>query len=253
MRVALPHISYPRMKKAASSPRLLYGIIAFLSLIGVVIVVRRMLTLIPVLINGYHPPVVNNSFTQMDDIFAHYPLLSLVHIIPGLVFVLTGPFQFIQSIRTRYPRWHRLSGRLFLICGMVIGTTALIMSFAVPAIGGANQAAATVLFSVFFLYALFKAFQQVLQHKFMLHREWAIRAYAIGMAITTIRIINGIFFATSRFTGLTPREFFGIGFWIGFVLHLIAAEYWIGRSRLVKTKNVVNALTNDPFIKFMHQ
>jgi hypothetical protein len=26
---------------------------------------------------------------------------------------------------------------------------------------------------------------------------------------------------------LTPHEFFGIAFWIGFVLHLIAAEAWI--------------------------
>ena len=241
------------MKKSSSPPRLLYSIIAFLSLIGVVIVVRRMLTLIPVLINGYHPPVVKNNLTQIDDSLAQYPLLILVHIIPGLIFVLTGPFQFIQKIRVRYPRWHRFSGRLFLICGVVIGITALIMSFAVPAIGGVNQAAATVLFSLFFLYALFKTFQQVLQHKLVQHREWAIRVYAVGMAITTIRIINGIFFATSRFTGLTPKEFFGIGFWIGFVLHLIAAEYWIGRSRLVKTKSTINALTNDPFIKFMHQ
>ncbi|MBB6112409.1 Predicted membrane protein [Mucilaginibacter lappiensis] len=241
------------MKKPASPPRLLYGIIAFLSLIGIVIVVRRMLTSIPVLINGYHPPVVKSNFTQIDDSLAQYPLLILVHIIPGLIFVLVGPFQFIQKIRTRYPRWHRFSGRLFLICGVVIGVTALIMSFAVPAIGGVNQAAATVLFSVFFLYALFKIFQQVRQHKLPQHREWAIRVYAVGMAITTIRIINGIFFATSRFTGLTPKEFFGIGFWIGFVLHLIAAEYWIGRTRLVKTKSTINALTNDPFIKFMHQ
>jgi hypothetical protein len=36
-----------------------------------------------------------------------------------------------------------------------------------------------------------------------------------------------MFFATSRFSGLTPYEFFGIAFWIGFVLHLIAAEAWI--------------------------
>jgi len=36
-----------------------------------------------------------------------------------------------------------------------------------------------------------------------------------------------MFFATSRFSGLTPHEFFGIAFWTGFVLHLIAAEAWI--------------------------
>jgi hypothetical protein len=26
---------------------------------------------------------------------------------------------------------------------------------------------------------------------------------------------------------LTPYEFFGIGFWIGFVVHVMAAEAWI--------------------------
>jgi hypothetical protein len=28
-------------------------------------------------------------------------------------------------------------------------------------------------------------------------------------------------------TGLTPYEFFGIAFWIGFVPRLVAAEAWI--------------------------
>ena len=36
-----------------------------------------------------------------------------------------------------------------------------------------------------------------------------------------------MFFATSRLSGLTPYQFFGTAFWIGFVLHLIAAEAWI--------------------------
>jgi hypothetical protein len=49
----------------------------------------------------------------------------------------------------------------------------------------------------------------------------------MGLAVAAIRPIIGEFFATSPLTGLTPREFFGIAFWIGFVLHLIAAEAWI--------------------------
>lgn len=239
-------------KMARFKIRILYGAVTLLSLIGVGIVVRRFLLLIPVLINGYHPPVVSTSFIPVDNSLAH-PVLTLIHIIPGLMFVVLGPFQFIQSIRARYPVGHRISGRVFLGSGVVIGITALIMSFAVPAIGGANQAAATVLFSLFFLYALFKALQQVLQHKIAGHREWVIRAYSIGLAVATIRIINVLFFATSKLTGLTPHEFFGIAFWIGFVIHLILAELWISKTRLLKTKNPVNTLTNDPFIKFMHQ
>ncbi|MGF7039614.1 DUF2306 domain-containing protein [Mucilaginibacter lappiensis] len=236
-----------------SNIKTLYGSVAFLSLIGLIIVVRRTLLLVPVLINGCHPPATVSKFTQMDDIFAHHPVLTLIHIIPGPIFVITGPFQFIQNIRVRYPRWHRIGGRLFLISGIMIGITGLVMSFAMPAIGGLNQAAATILFSLFFLYALIKAFQQILQRKIATHREWVIRAYSIGLAVATIRVINGVFFATSRFTGLTPHEFFGIGFWIGFVIHLVVAEFWISKTRLVKTKKPVNTLTKDPFIKFMYR
>ena len=96
-----------------------------------------------------------------------------------------------------------------------------------PSIGGFNQAAATTLFATFFLFALCKAFWHIRRREIALHREWMIRAFSVGLAVATIRPIIGMFFATSHFSGLTPHEFFGVAFWIGFVLHLIAAEAWI--------------------------
>jgi uncharacterized membrane protein len=163
----------------------------------------------------------------MDDLFARYPVLTLVHIVPGMLFMILGPLQFSPGIRARHLRWHRFSGRVFVVCGLVIGISAVVMSFGMPAIGGLNQAAATALFGVFFLFALSRAFWHIRRRQIALHREWMIRAFAIGLAVATIRPIIGIFFATSPLSGLTPREFFGIAFWIGFVLHLIAAEAWI--------------------------
>jgi uncharacterized membrane protein YozB (DUF420 family) len=114
---------------------------------------------------------------------------------------------------------------------VVIGISALVMSFGMPAIGGINQAAATTLFATFFLFALCKAFWHIRQREITLHREWMIRAFSVGLAVATIRPIIGMFFATSRFSGLMPHEFFGIAFWIGFVLHLMAAEAWIHATR----------------------
>jgi len=104
------------------------------------------------------------------------------------------------------------------------------MSFAMPAIGGINQAAATALFATLFLLALGKAFWLIWRREVTLHREWMIRAFSVGLAVATIRPIIGVFFATSRLSGLTPHEFFGIAFWIGFVVHLIVAEAWIHAS-----------------------
>jgi uncharacterized membrane protein len=191
-----------------------------------------MVHLVPIVAHGYQPPAVPSNprlaqFAALDDLFAHYPIFTLVHIVPGMLFMILGPLQFNSTIRARHLRWHRLSGRVFVACGLVIGISALVMSFGMPAIGGVNQAAATTLFGTFFLFALCKAFWHIRRREVALHREWMIRAFSIGIAVAAIRPIIGVFFATSPLTGLTPREFFGIAFWIGFVLHLIAAEAWI--------------------------
>jgi uncharacterized membrane protein len=211
---------------------MVWWVVVFLAVIGVAVAVRRMVHLVPIVAHGYHPAAVPSNprlaqFAALDDLFARHPILTLVHIVPGMLFMILGPLQFSSGIRARHLRWHRLSGRVFVACGLVIGTSALVMSFGMPAIGGVNQAAATTLFGGFFLFALCKAFWHIRRREVALHREWMIRAFAIGLAVATIRPIMGVFFATSPLTGLTPREFFGIAFWIGFVLHLIAAEAWI--------------------------
>src|SRR5437667_1473982 len=131
--------------------RALWSMVVLLVLIGAAVVVRRMVHLVPVLVNGYHPPGVPSNptlaqFAALDDVFARYPILTLVHIVPALVFLLLAPLQFSAAIRARHLRWHRWSGRVVLICGMVVGVSALVMSFAMRSIGGVNQAAATTLF-----------------------------------------------------------------------------------------------------------
>lgn len=224
------------MKLDSRVRRVLWGAVILLALIGMAVVVRRTVTLVPVLVNGYQPPpAVSNptlgQFAALDDLFARYPVLTLVHILPGLLFMILGPLQFSATLRSRHPKWHRRSGRVYLVCALVIGLTALVMTFAMPAIGGVNQAAATTLFALLFLFALGKAYWHILRREIAQHREWMIRAFTIGLAVATIRPIVGLFFATSRFSGLTPYEFFGTAFWIGFVLHIIAAEIWIQWTR----------------------
>jgi len=158
---------------------------------------------------------------------AHYPILTLIHIIPALLFMILGPFQLSTGIRARYPKFHRVNGRIFLACATIVGISALVMSLGVPAIGGVNQATATTLFATFFLFALRNALRHIRRRKIGLHRQWMIRAFATGLAVATIRPVIGFFFATSRITGLTPHEFFGTAFWLGFTLQLIVAEAWI--------------------------
>ena len=220
------------MKAGTRFSRGLWAVVILLSVIGCAVVVRRAVNLWPIVMHGYRPRAApaNPRLAQLgtlDDLFAHYPYLTLIHILPGFLFMILGPLQFSAAIRARHLRWHRWSGRLFLVCAGIIGVSALVMSLGMPAIGGVNQAAATTLFGCFFLLALAKAFWHIRRREIALHREWMIRGFATGLAVAAIRPIIGFFFATRPLTGLTPHEFFGTAFWIGFVLSLMAAETWI--------------------------
>ena len=152
--------------------------------------------------------------------------------------MVLGPLQFVRRIRSRHLRFHRWSGRVFVSLGLVIGVSALAMSFK-TSIGGVNETVATTLFAIVFLFDLVKAFVHIRRREIARHREWMIRAYAIGLAVATIRPIVGVFFATSPLTHLTPHEFFGTAFWLGFTIHLIAAEAWINYTRGMNLAAVV--------------
>lgn len=95
-------------------------------------------------------------------------------------------------------------------------------------IGGPNETAATTLFAIGFLICLTKAYQYIRRKDVVRHREWMIRAYGVGLGVATTRPIMGMFFAFRR---LTPHEFFGIAFWLGFTITFLAAEAWVDYTR----------------------
>ena len=99
---------------------------------------------------------------------------------------------------------------MLVALGLIIGISALIMSFTMN-IGGANETAATTLFAIVFLICLVKAYLLIRRKEIARHREWMIRAYGAALGVATTRPIVGMFFAFRR---LSPHEFFGIAFWL---------------------------------------
>lgn len=208
--------------------RFAWTVIVLLALIGIVVAMRRTV----VLLKPGALSTKNNPAVALDSHFADHRNLTLAHIVPGMLFMVLGPLQFIRPLRSKYPQVHRWSGRIFLAVSAFVGITGLTMAFG-RTIGGVDEKAAITLFGSFFLFALAKALWHALRREFTQHREWMIRGYAIGLAVATIRPIMGTFFAAALLRGHTPepKEFFGTAFWIGFTLQAIAAEIWINYTR----------------------
>src|SRR5437762_8043087 len=108
--------------------RMVWALTVLLSAIGVAVAARRMT----------HILSAPSPSAALDAGFERHPLLTMIHIVPGLLFVTLGPLQFVPKLRARRPGVHRWTGRVVLASGIVIGATALVMSPQM-AIGGANE------------------------------------------------------------------------------------------------------------------
>ena len=216
--------------------RLLWMAVAFLAFVGLAVAARRTIVLLtpgPAAHATSENPAVN-----LDAHFLNERVLVLTHVVPAMLFMVLGPFQFVRRLRAKHPRLHRWSGRVFLAASAVVGITGLRLALG-DTVGGLDEKAAIFLFGTLFLIALAKALWHALRREFAQHREWMIRGYAIGLAVATIRPIMATFFAAALLRGHIPQpaQFFGTAFWIGFTLQMIAAEIWINYTRPTAAAN----------------
>jgi hypothetical protein len=177
-------------------------------------VVRRLVALLHPSQSG--PP----QMVALDSDFASHAALTLAHILPALAFVATAPFVLLRRFDGAV--WPE---RLLFVLGAVVGGTAYAMC--VHAVGGWVERSAVLCFNTLFLFSLARAFWYGRRGEAALKRIWLVRAIVILLGIANTRPVMGIFFATSPLTHWGPAQFFGIAFWIGFSINLIAFELWL--------------------------
>lgn len=141
--------------------------------------------------------------------YVEHPVVALVHLGSGLLFVIFAPLQFIPQIRRRHLALHRMSGRILLVLGAFSGVFALAAAFVLPAFGGLATQLSTLVFGAIFLYSLGQAYRNIRQKRVAAHREWMIRAFALGLGAATIRALIGL---SEVLAGLTIDEVFAASF-----------------------------------------
>jgi hypothetical protein len=182
--------------------------------IAVAVAIRRVMALEFPVRSG--PP----QMVDVEHAFASHAALTLAHVLPALAFVMVVPFAILR--RFSHLVWPE---RWLFPLGAIVGITAYAMS--VYPIGGWIERSAVLFFNTLFLFALGRAWQYKVRGLPMLKRRWLIRAIAVLLGIATTRPVMGVFFATSRITHLSPHQFFGIAFWIGFSINWILIESWL--------------------------
>lgn len=132
--------------------------------------------------------ITGNGIDEHDQHYASYLVLTLLHLVPGTLFMLLGPLQFSPSIRNRWPQYHRWAGRILLLCGLLTAISGLIMNATFPPVGGVTKAIVLTFFGVFQIVALLIAWHAIVKRNIVRHRNWMIRAFAIALGVSTMRL-----------------------------------------------------------------
>lgn len=159
-----------------------------------------------------------------DGFAPHYSILVL-HIVSGTVAIATLCLQMWPWLRKRYPAVHRVSGRLYVFAG-VIPTTLLI--FALLGLASARNASTlgAVLLSTLWLTTTVLGYHTGRQRRYVEHRRWMVRSFALGIAILWTRPAFDVAFTVPALAKELDLVQTVVG-WAPWLLNLAIAELWL--------------------------
>lgn len=187
-------------------------------------------------LDTYGGSVAENIFEAR---YIQHPVITAIHMASGMAFVLLAPLQFIGRIR-RNRQLHRVLGRALVIAALISGVYGLITVVVFPVFGGLAASSAGWFFGPIFLFSVMRGVWHARNKRFVPHREWMIRAFALGLGVGMQRILIGVFIASAQ---IPISESFGPSLWLGFAINLLVAELWIAKTRTTPTSRATSTST----------
>lgn len=129
------------------------------------------------------------------------PVWHFMHVLGGATFGILGPIQFGRVLMRKYGRLHRVMGRVFVAAGAMISLSSLSLLWHFPDAYSVAVNSGRLLFGIALGAALVMAMLAIRKRDFARHRNWMIRAYAIGMGATAVTMV---FFPIYAITGEAP-------------------------------------------------
>ena len=142
------------------------------------------------------------------------PFSHFAHALGGVLFGIIGPIQFGRVLAKKYGRLHRIMGRIFVIAGAFLALSSISLLWQFPDSGSFLVSRGRLVFAVALAISLFFAVKSARLRKFKIHRDWMIRAYAVGIGATAVsNVFIPIFVITGEPPIGTVADMIFIGSW----------------------------------------
>ncbi|MEU7476557.1 DUF2306 domain-containing protein [Lentzea sp. NPDC042327] len=156
------------------------------------------------------------------------PVPVVVHAVTVSVYSVLGAFQFAPGFRRRRPGWHRVSGRILVLCGLLGALSGLWMTvfYPKPADVGAFLTGSRLVFGTAWAVFLVLGVAAALRRDLAGHRAWMVRAFAIGLSAGTQAVLMGPWIAFSGPLDQLTKAVLMLAAWL---VNLAVAEWVVRR------------------------
>jgi uncharacterized membrane protein len=110
--------------------------------------------------------------------------LLIPHTIAGTIALLAGPIQFSTRFRQRHLQFHRVLGRIYVLCVFVGSFTGIALAAGRPGFPGTSMQAAA------WMVCTTAAFITARNRHIAVHRQWMARSYAVTFTFVSSRVLN---------------------------------------------------------------
>lgn len=183
---------------------------------------------------GGTTPIPVNPRVQLS------PLPAMVHIVTSVFYCVVGAFQFLPSIRGRFPGWHRGTGKALIFSGVVSALSGVWMThfYTFPdTLQGPLLYWVRMLLGWTMAVFILLGLRAILKKRVLKHRAWMMRGYALGLgAGTQVILFIPLILTIGEPIGIT-RDALMVLAW---VINLLIAE-WLIRNAAINTDQSANA------------
>ena len=206
-----------------------------------------LLTVLAIGVAGYFvtPYLLGSSTIPIDRAIVGYYLSIVVHAVPAGLTLILGPWQFVSRLRARFPRLHRLTGRVYLV-SVVAASAAAAYATAVTPSGFPLQVAFSVLI-VAWLYTGYQGYRSIRRGDVQLHRIWMIRNYTLTFAAVTLRLYLMLGVALMPvIPSLQFRDVYTSSAWLALLGNILVVEYFVIQRRQGRRKRETQVAVPQP-------
>ena len=164
---------------------------------------------------------LENAFPTLLGQIEAARLAFLLHIVASPVALAIGAVQFFPRLRAARPVLHRWLGRTYGVAILIGGLGGLAM--APSASGGPVAAWGFGLLAVLWVATTAQAVRLAMARRFIEHRRWMARSYALTFAAVTLRLYLPFFFLG----GMDYAQASVWLAWIAWVPNLLLVEWWM--------------------------